>query len=127
MAIGNLDVLFDDVTKAFTTPHTYYRKPQHRTPEYVQHKNDNGYRLEIPAIGASKDDVSVKVVDKMLKIVVKPSTDSAYARQFEENWLVPDNIDSESVSAKLVNGLLTVILNHKEPVTKKINVDVVVN
>ncbi len=125
MAISNLDAIFDDVTKALH--HTYYRKPNTRHPEYVQHKNDNGYRIEVPAIGALKEDVTVKVVDKILKIVVKPSDDSSYAKQFEENWLVPDNIDSESVSAKLVNGLLTVTLNYKEPVTKKINVDVTVN
>lgn len=125
MTISNLDAIFDDVTKALN--HTYYRKPHSKTPEYVQHKSDNGYRIEVPAIGALKDDVTVKVVDRMLRIVVKPSVDSTYAKEFEENWLVPDNIDSESISAKLVNGLLTVTLSYKEPVTKKVNVDVTIN
>ena len=128
MSFRNLDALFDDVTKVLTTPvnHTYYRKPNVRTPEYVQSKNDEGYTLEVPAIGASKNDVSVKVEDMMLKIIVKPTSLSNYSREFDCEWLVPETVDQESVAAKLENGLLTVKLKYKQP-SKKVNVDVTVN
>jgi HSP20 family molecular chaperone IbpA len=124
MGFNNFDALINDVTKVLeSSGHANYRQKTRR-PEYVQHKNDEGYRLEIPAIGALRENVAVQIENSVLKVEVTPSVDSAYARNFNCEWSVPEEIDADSVSAKLENGLLTVGLKRKQPESKKVNVTV---
>jgi len=123
-----VDTVFDDVIKSLGVGnYEQYTKRRTAPREYVQRKTDEGYKIEIPAIGAGKNDVSVKVEDNILKVIVKPTVDSAYAKEFDCAWSVPDNVDTENLSAKLENGLLSVTLKYIVPVTKKVNIDVAVN
>ena len=125
MTYRTFDALFDDITKTFLQPDVSSKqKKPHQ--EYMRHKTENGYRLEVPAIGASKNDVSVKIEDQMLKIKITPTVHSTYSKEFECEWLVGEDF-RDNVGAKLENGLLTVTLNYKKPDPKKSSIDVTVN
>jgi HSP20 family molecular chaperone IbpA len=115
---NSLDVIFDDVTKALATMPTY--KPQ----GYSQYTVDNGHVIEVPAVGAKKEDVSVDVENNNLVVKVTPSVNSKYAHSFERKWVVPANVDLESVTAKLEHGLLTVSVSKSKPPSKKVTVSV---
>ena len=121
MTYRNFDALFDDVTKVLSAP--YVNKRMGRA-EYVQHKTDEGYRIQVPAIGAVKENALVEVENNVLRVTVKPSVDSAYAREFDCSWTLPDDVDTDSVDAKLENGLLTVLLKSKKALSKKVTVAV---
>lgn len=119
MTRNTLDVLFDDLAKTVSTFPTYSS-----VNGYVQYVNDDVHVLEIPAVGAKKEDVSVDVESNHLVVKVTPSVSSRYAKSFERKWVIPSSVDGESVSAKLEHGLLTVSVSKAKPNVKKVTVAV---
>lgn len=90
---------------------------------------------EIP--GVKKQDVHLTVNDENILII--KGTNKAYDKNIEKkfvkvergfgdfsrSFMLPDNIDKESISAKFENGVLTVTLAKKEPeAPKEIKIDI---
>lgn len=88
-------------------------------------EDDNGYKVEVAAPGATKDDFNVQVNDNKEMIVTmekksengeKDKEGKRYLRRefsyssFKQAFTLPDNIDKDNICAKVDNGMLTVSL-----------------
>jgi HSP20 family molecular chaperone IbpA len=81
-------------------------------------RRDNGYTVEIPAAGFKPEEISVTLDDGVLTV-----TGQNDKRQFTRSLLLPEEIDSDNIQAKVENGLLTLTLNmHPKAQPKKIEV-----
>jgi HSP20 family protein len=85
------------------------------------HKTDNGWTVEIPVPGYRPDQIDVTVEDRVLTVSGKNEK-----RSFQRSILLPEEIDSETIDAKVENGLLTLGLHlHAKAQPRKIAVQVV--
>lgn len=104
-------------------------------------ETDTDYKVEIAAPGLTKDDFTVKVThDNLMIVVVKQKQHSEekdkkgrYLRQefsysqFQQNLILPDNVDKDKIKAKVNNGILDIEIPKKapdkvEPAVKQIEV-----
>lgn len=120
-----LDSIFNhSPKKRHVKPFVYKRIPHNII------KNEKGYALEFAIPGFSKDDFSIKMEEN--KLVVKlnsPEKENInYTRKefdfdtFEKKFSIPNTINSEKISATYNSGILTVLLELKEKITKEINI-----
>ena len=94
-------------------------------------EDENGLYLNAEVPGLKKDDLKVSVNDENVLIIKgekhsehneeDESDDKVYVRlersfgSFQRSFLLPDNIDTESIKAKFDNGILDLSFNKKEP------------
>ncbi|HLJ19412.1 MAG TPA: Hsp20/alpha crystallin family protein [Stellaceae bacterium] len=82
-------------------------------------KTESGYTVEIPVAGFRPEQIDVTLDQNVLTISGK-----AEKRQFTRSLLLPDEINSESIGAKVEDGMLTLTLNfHPKAQPKKIAVE----
>ncbi len=107
------------------------------TPRVDITEDDNSVLVNVELPGLSKEDVKISVnEDKVLTIqgakkneelaegmrVVKSERG---AGEFTRAFVLPENIDDDSIKAKFVNGVLEISLAKKEPEKpKEINVEI---
>ncbi|MDO4932528.1 MAG: Hsp20/alpha crystallin family protein [Prevotellaceae bacterium] len=86
-------------------------------------EDEKGYNIEVAAPGADKKDFNVSLSNNK-ELVVKmehkseneEKKDQKYLRhefsytQFEHSFIIPDNVDKDSISADMNNGVLTIRL-----------------
>ena len=85
-------------------------------PYNLKRIGDNKYVLEVAVAGFSKNQLEIELADDKLVIsgISKEPEDEEYvyqglaARSFKREWVLADNIEIKN--AKLVNGVLQVIL-----------------
>lgn len=88
---------------------------------------ENSYIIDSDLPGFKKEDISVSIEDKYLKIHAERNDssnvedkDKGYIRRersygsFERKFVISDDIDSESISAAYENGVLSITLPKKE-------------
>lgn len=99
------------------------------------------FKVEIAAPGLAKDDFTVKITnDNLLTVNVKQENkneekdkEGRYLRkefsytQFQQNLILPENVDKDKIEAKVCNGVLEICIPKKnpdkiEPVEKQIEV-----
>ena len=104
-------------------------------------ETDDKFKVEMAAPGLTKDDFIIKVTnDNLLSVTVKQEQKNEekdkkgrYLRkefsytQFQQNLILPENVDKDKIEAKVNNGVLDVIIPKKtpdklEPVEKQIEV-----
>ena len=104
-------------------------------------ETDDKFKVEIAAPGLSKDDFTVKITnDNLLTVNVKQENkkeekdkEGRYLRkefsytQFQQNLILPENVDKDKIEAKVCNGVLNICIPKKnpdkiEPVEKQIEV-----
>ncbi len=92
-------------------------------------ESDKDYKVELAAPGTKKEDFDVQINDNGdLHIKLESKTDhkeedekAHYLRRefsytkFEQTLILPDDVKKENISAKVENGVLTVILPKIEP------------
>ncbi|MFY9779892.1 MAG: Hsp20 family protein [Candidatus Baltobacteraceae bacterium] len=84
----------------------------------VTRDDAGGYTVEIPVAGFKPNEIDVTLEDDVLTITGKTEK-----RQFRRSLLLPEDIDSENIGAKVENGLLTLTLRaHPKAQPKKIAV-----
>lgn len=94
-------------------------------------ENEKEYTLELAAPGMTKDDFSVRlenenelVISLQKKEEKKDETKRNYLRRefsyasYQRTFLIPDEVNIEGIAATMVDGVLSVALPKKEPVTK---------
>lgn len=88
--------------------------------------DENNYYLELPLAGADKEDVKMAIEEDYLKIEAKvesalPSKqkDGKPKRSYSYVRLMPHDVQTDKVDAKMKNGLLTVILPKAEKIKPK--------
>lgn len=90
-------------------------------------ETERGYLLEVIAPGLEKDDFKINLEQNILTISAekKAATENADGKEirkeyrfqsFKRSFTVDENINAESISAKYVNGVLTLNLPKKEAV-----------
>lgn len=81
-------------------------------------KVENGYQVELPVPGYRPEDVEVTVEDRVLTIVGKSEK-----RQFTRTLVLPEEIDTENVSATVEHGMLSLELRlHAKAQPRKITI-----
>lgn len=84
-------------------------------------QHENGFTVEVAAPGMTKDDCVVRLDENNLVISFEKKSENeekdkkgAYLRrefsysQFQRTMLLPDDIDKDNISAKVIDGVLTV-------------------
>ena len=71
--------------------------------------------LELALPGFSKKDLNISVEGRTLTISaeVEKELETRYFKSFKKSYLLPVNADVENISAKMVNGLLTIDFGNK--------------
>jgi HSP20 family protein len=97
---------------------------------------ENGYQLEVVAPGLEKEDFKISL-DKNLLTISAETKNEAEAKaekhlrreyqfqSFKRSFTVDENIDTENIDAKYVNGVLVLNLPKKaevKPATKQISI-----
>lgn len=84
-------------------------------------KTDNGYSVELPVPGFGPDQIEATLEDRVLTVTGKSDK-----RQFTRSLVIPEEIDAESIEAKVEHGLLTLALRiHPKAQPRKIDVQFV--
>lgn len=112
--------------------HLYYRPWPTLYPSYWDafdgvenfEKTDNGYLMEVMVPGFTKETLNVEVLEGKylsvygeVKLTRKEATN--LERKFSQRWLLPKDVETESLRASVENGVLTVYMNKKETPSKK--------
>ena len=113
---------FDSIFNSMSTG-TWADSPSYGA--YHQHTREDEILIEVPLVGMAKDNVAVDVTDNVLCVNAKTDTNSRYTRNFNQKWILTKDSDTENISAKLENGLLSVRIPRVKPAKKVINVAVV--
>jgi HSP20 family molecular chaperone IbpA len=83
-------------------------------------KTESGYAVELPVAGYAPDSIDVTLEDRVLTVSGRTER-----RNFTRALLIPDEIDAESIGAKVEHGMLTITLSvHPKAQPRKINVSV---
>jgi HSP20 family molecular chaperone IbpA len=131
---GTFDLLgdFNRVLDSFFSDNTPVWKA--RTPAVNVREEENAYVLEAELPGLTQNDVDVRVEDNLLTIssslsekkeekkngyLIRERSQSSFKRSF----ILPQNVDKESINAKFKNGLLVLeMLKKKEDKTRSIEI-----
>ncbi len=83
-------------------------------------KTELGYTVELPVAGYAPADIDVTLEDRVLTVSGRTER-----RNFTRALLIPEEIDAESIDAKVEHGMLAIALNlHPKTQPRKINVTV---
>lgn len=130
------DSLFDDVMGTLSAPS--YRAC-YTTPRVDVKSDDKGYVLEMDLPGRSEEDVNIELDHNTLTISSKEESHREEKKEAKEeakiNWILherrlsqfkrtftlPEDVNSEAITATFKNGVLTLNMpRHELPAPKKI-------
>jgi len=77
--------------------------------EYHSEKTDEGYVLELPVVGLTKEDLVIKISNEKLEIR-GGKEDHRWCPPFEKVFTLPKDVNPKKVDAKVENGLLTLTI-----------------
>ena len=91
-------------------------------PQYGQQgeitRTEDGWTIELPVPGYKPDQIDVTVEDRVLTVTGKTEQ-----RSFQRSILLPDEVDTEAIDAKVEHGMLTLVLHlHPKAQPRKIEV-----
>lgn len=115
------NTFFDDV---LTRDHYYANRSNHVPAANVK-EDDNGFTIELAAPGMNKGDFEVHVEQDVLTLSAKVKSDDQkkeenYTRrefrfsQFTRSFKLPETVDTENISARYKDGVLSVSLPKNE-------------
>ncbi|PKK84550.1 MAG: hypothetical protein CVT49_02960 [candidate division Zixibacteria bacterium HGW-Zixibacteria-1] len=129
----DFDSIFDSI---FNTPTLRAEGGCDFMPRVDIIEDKKSIRLEVELPGMEKDQIKVVVEDGVLTIsgerkFESEEKDNNYLRSerlygsFSRSFTLPDNVDSDKISADYKNGVLNVMLTkHEKALPKEIKVDV---
>ena len=98
-------------------------KYNRRSRQYQTNNNDDGVTLTIETPGYNKNLIDVNVKDNLL--VVEGKSNSGDTKGFKEHFTLDDTLDSNSIKATIVDGILSVNIPYKEETkSRKVKVKV---
>jgi len=96
-------------------------------PKYPPHniiKEDDKFKIEMALAGFAKEDISIEVKDKTLRVTGKPLEDAKdyvfkgiSSKRFEKSFMLGEHI--KVIDADMVNGLLSISLEEIIPEENK--------
>lgn len=123
MSVHALDRFLNNVFDVYALP-TFSSDFTYTKDEYYVNADDKQWLIEMPMPGISKDNLKVHIEDNMLTIQATSNIKSKAVRNIKKSWYIDENIDVNSISAKLENGLLLVTLPKVKPSKKSVSVTV---
>jgi HSP20 family protein len=69
-------------------------------------RTESGYTVELPVPGFKPEEINVTIEDRTLTVAGESER-----RKFTRALLLPDEIDTEKIDARVQHGLLTLTLN----------------
>jgi len=98
--------------------------PVNTTSHY--NENDKEYYLTMDVPGMSKDDIDIAFDNNRLKVSGQRKSDKYNSYEYgkmERSFNIPNNVQSDKISAKIDNGVLNILLpKTKSSIGKKITV-----
>ncbi|MCC8172399.1 MAG: Hsp20/alpha crystallin family protein [Parabacteroides sp.] len=96
-------------------------------------ESDTDYKVEIAVPGMTKDDFNIRIDDENQLVVTmekkqenkEEDKKGRYLRrefsysQFQQNMILPDNVEKDKIEAKVENGVLTIDIPKKDPNAEK--------
>lgn len=89
--------------------------------DYYSEKTDEGYVLELPVVGLTKEDLSIKISSGKLEIK-GGKEDHRWTPSFEKVFNLPKDINTKKVEAKVENGLLTLMFSFNKDSETIVNI-----
>jgi HSP20 family molecular chaperone IbpA len=87
--------------------------------DYEVSRTEAGYEVEVPVPGYSASQIDVTFKDGIISVGGKTER-----RSFTRSFTVPDDVNPDSIAAKVQDGLLTIsLLRHPEAQPRKISVN----
>ena len=109
-----MNTLFDEMASSMEmlTPPAYD----------VKLDDDNRYSLSINALGFSRDEIEINANTQELTIVgnIKSDVPDFITRKRFKRSFEIENLDQESINAKMENGILTIMFKQKVPKEKEL-------
>jgi HSP20 family protein len=68
-------------------------------------RTENGWSIEVPVPGYAPEQIEVTAEDRVLTVNAKNDR-----RSFQRSFLIPEDVDTDAIEAKVENGLLTLTL-----------------
>jgi HSP20 family protein len=89
-----------------------------KTPLHDIIENDKEYQINLLLAGVKKEDVSINIEKDTLIIKaerngeknIKYCRKETYFGKYEKQFILPDDVDNDNVSASMSNGILNVII-----------------
>jgi HSP20 family molecular chaperone IbpA len=83
-------------------------------------EDEKAWTLSLDMPGVAREDLDIAVEGAVVRIETKAEA----KRQYKAAYELPEEIDTEATSAKLENGVLTLALAKKQPVSKARTIEV---
>ena len=83
-------------------------------------QNEEAWTVSLDVPGVTREQLSIAIDGA----VVRVATNKEAARQYQAAYELPAEIDAEATSAKLENGVLTLTLAKKQPVSKARTIEI---
>ena len=83
-------------------------------------QDDKAWTLTLDVPGVAREDLSITIEGPIVRIETKAEA----KRQLKAAYELPQEIDVEATSAKLENGVLTLVLAKKQPVSNVRTIEV---
>lgn len=132
MALLNMYQRFPITRLMNEIDHLYYRPWPTLYPSYLDafdgmdnfEKTENGYLMEVMVPGFTKDTLQVEILEgKYLSVFGETKNLRKEAtkieRKFSQRWILPKDVDTDSLRASVENGVLSVYMNKKDTPAKK--------
>ena len=81
------------------------------TFQYDVTRTEDGYRVEVPVPGFKPEDVEVTFQDDVIAVNGKSER-----RSFSRSFLVPDDVDPDTIEARVSDGMLVLTLARRPEV-----------
>jgi HSP20 family protein len=115
-----LENLYSEVYTLLESMNTEKVKTAIRPIFYELEKGDENYTLEVALPGYTKDDIDIKVDNKLLSISFSAAKETdKWKQNFDKKFKVNDELDLSNIKASFANGILTVLIPKVEKAKPK--------
>ena len=83
-------------------------------------QDDKAWTLTLDVPGVAKEDLSINIEGPIVRIETRPEA----KRQLKAAYELPQEIDVDATAAKLENGVLTLVLAKKQPVSNARTIEI---
>lgn len=83
-------------------------------------QDDKAWTVTLDAPGIAKDELSISIEGNIVRLETKPQA----RRQLKAAYELPQEIDVDATTARLENGVLSLVLAKKQPVSNSRQIEV---
>ena len=95
---------------------TLFENPRLRKTSTIEtkvSKNDDDYKVIMPVPGLTKEDLTIKIKDGVLKISYETKDEvssHSFVSSFQKSYRIPDDVDEKHIRGIVENGVLEISL-----------------